>query len=211
MLCRPATPVNAGTSQRTYPRPHRWPFRCRLPRGLLMGVLTEQRYPPGRAYRDGRLVCWRVHVTIGRDDTRLGLAPRERRFVTASFGERLDSALHAELVQLARRRGAAARRIAESMEPVVMVVDDPVSGCRHRMVARLQPRQVRGSGLSEIEFGVRRSCQRRDRRANASPLARRAARAEVHRTPPARPLGEDAPATPPAGSAHQPRARHPRS
>jgi hypothetical protein len=118
-------------------------------------VVTEQRYPLGRAYRDGRLVCWQVHVTIGRDDTRLGLAPRERRYVTARFREQLDSALQAELVQLARRRGAAARRIAESMEPIVIVVDDPQSGDRHRMIARLQPPQVRGGGLSEIEFGVR--------------------------------------------------------
>jgi hypothetical protein len=118
-------------------------------------VVTEQRYPLGRAYRDGRLVCWQVRVTVGRDDTRLGLAPHERRYVTASFRERVDSALRAELVQLVRRRGAAARRIAENMEPIVIVVDDPHSGDRHRMVGRLQPPQVRGSGLSEIEFGVR--------------------------------------------------------
>jgi hypothetical protein len=117
--------------------------------------VTEQRYRLGRAYRDGRLVCWRVHVTIGRDDTRLGLAPRERRYVTASFRERLDSALHAELVQLAHRRGAAARRIAESIEPIVLVVDDPHNGDRHRMIVRLQPPQVRGGVLSEVEFGVR--------------------------------------------------------
>jgi|SRR3954468_21742058 hypothetical protein len=117
--------------------------------------MTEQRYPLGRAYRDGRLVCWRVHVTIGRDDTRLGLAPHERRRVTASFRERLDSSLHDELVQLARRRGAAARRIAESMEPIVIVVDDPQSGDRHRILARLQPPQVRGGGLTDLEFGVR--------------------------------------------------------
>jgi hypothetical protein len=117
--------------------------------------MTEQRYPLGRAYRDGRLVCWRVHVTIGRDDTRLGLAPHERRRVTASFRERLDSSLHDELVQLARRRGAAARLIAESMEPIVIVVDDPQSGDRHRILARLQPPQVRGGGLTDLEFGVR--------------------------------------------------------
>ena len=42
-------------------------------------MVFEQRYAWGRAYRDGRLVCWRVHVTIGRDDARLGLAPHERR------------------------------------------------------------------------------------------------------------------------------------
>jgi hypothetical protein len=117
-------------------------------------VVFEQRYAWGRAYRDGRLVCWRVHVTIGRDDARLGLAPHERRYVTARFRERLDSALHAELVALARRRGAAARRAAERMEPIVIVVDDPHRG-RQRVVGRLQPPQVRGGDLCDIEFAVR--------------------------------------------------------
>jgi hypothetical protein len=70
-------------------------------------VTFEQRYAWGRAYRDGRLVCWRVHVTIGRDDARLGLAPHERRYVMARFRERLDGTLHAELVALARQRGAS--------------------------------------------------------------------------------------------------------
>jgi hypothetical protein len=117
-------------------------------------VVFEQRYAWGRAYRDGRLVCWRVRVTIGRDDARLGLAPHERRYVTARFGERLDSALHAELVALARRRGASARRAAERMDPIVIVVDDPHHG-RQRLVGRLQPPQIRGRDLSDIEFAVR--------------------------------------------------------
>ena len=110
-------------------------------------MLFEQRYTWGRAYRDGRLVCWRVHVTIGRDDARLGLAPHERRYVTARFRERLDRTLHAELVELARR-------VAERMEPIVIVVEDPHRG-RQRMVGRLQPPQVRGGDLCDIEFTVR--------------------------------------------------------
>jgi hypothetical protein len=114
----------------------------------------EQRYAWGRAYRNGRLVCWRVHVTIGRDDARLGLAPRERRYVTARFRERLDRDLHAELVQLVRRRGTAARRVAEKLEPIVIVVDDPRHG-RSRVVGRLQPPQMRGPDLGDIEFTVR--------------------------------------------------------
>jgi len=116
-------------------------------------MIFEQRYGWGRAYRDGRLVCWRVHVTIGRD-ARLGLAPHERRYVTACFRERMDSALHAELVALARQRGGAARRAAERMEPVVIVVDDPRHG-RERVVGRLQPPQVRGGDLYDIEFVIR--------------------------------------------------------
>lgn len=117
-------------------------------------MIFEQRYAWGRAYRDGRLVCWRVHVTIGRDEARLGLAPQERRYVTARFRERIDSGLHAELVALVRQRGAAARRVADGMEPIVIVVEDIHRG-RQRMVGRLQPPQVRGSDLCDIEFAVR--------------------------------------------------------
>ena len=117
-------------------------------------MIFEQLSAWGRAYRDGQLVCWRVHVTIGRDHTRLGLAPHERRYVTARFRERLDSALHAELVELARRRGAAARRVAERMQPIVIVVDDPRRG-RERVVGRVQPPQLRSGNLGDIEFVVR--------------------------------------------------------
>jgi hypothetical protein len=120
----------------------------------LQAMVFEQRYAWGRAYRDGRLVCWRVHVTIGRDMDRLGLAPHERRYVTARFRERLDRDLHAELLALARRRGAAARRVAESLAPIVIVVDDPRHG-RTRLTGRLQPPQVRGVDLADIEFTIR--------------------------------------------------------
>jgi hypothetical protein len=121
---------------------------------LLNGMSSEQLYAWGRAYRDGRLVCWRVHVTIGREHDRLGLAPRERRYVTARFRDRLDRDLHAELVQLARRRGAAAKRVADRMEPVVIVVDDPRHG-RTRLTGHVQPPQVRGGALYDIDFTVR--------------------------------------------------------
>jgi hypothetical protein len=116
--------------------------------------MPQQRHAWGRAYRDGRLVCWRVHVTIGHDEARLGLAPRERRYVTARFRERLDRDLHAELVQLVRRRGAVARRVADTLAPIVIVVDDPRHG-RERVVGRLQPPQVRYGDLGDIEFVVR--------------------------------------------------------
>ncbi|MCA1677920.1 MAG: hypothetical protein LC777_02695 [Actinobacteria bacterium] len=70
-------------------------------------MALQQRYAWGRVYRDGSLVCGRVHVTIGRDD-RLGLAPHERRYLAARFLDRVHPALRAELAELARRRGAAA-------------------------------------------------------------------------------------------------------
>ena len=98
-------------------------------------MVFEQRYTWGRAYRDGSLVCGRVHVTFRRDD-RLGLAAHERRYVVARFLDRLHPTLRSELEELARRRGAAARRAAERMEPIVIVVDDPRHG-RDRIVGRL--------------------------------------------------------------------------
>jgi hypothetical protein len=117
-------------------------------------VVFEQLYSWGRAYRDGALVCGRVHVTIGRDDDRLGLTHRERRYVLARFSERLDSTLHRELRELAERRGHAARRVAERMEPIQIVVDDPRRG-RVRITGRIEPPQMRCGDLREIEFGLR--------------------------------------------------------
>jgi hypothetical protein len=108
----------------------------------------------GRAYRNGSLVCGRVHVIFGHDD-RLGLAPRERRHVVgARFEDRLHPTLRSELVELARRRGAAARRAAERMEPIVLVVDDPPHE-RVRIVGRIEPPQTRRGDLHDVEFGLR--------------------------------------------------------
>jgi hypothetical protein len=121
-------------------------------------MVFEQLYAWGRAYRDGNLVCTRVHVTIGRDDHRIGLAQHERRYVVARFSERLDAKLQAELRELARRRGQAARRVSERMEPIQIVVDDPRHG-RVRIVGRIQPPQVRCGDLREIEFGLREPAQ----------------------------------------------------
>jgi hypothetical protein len=116
-------------------------------------MASEQRHAVGRAYRGGSLVCGRVHVTIGRDD-RLGLAPRERRYVAARFLDRLHPELRDELVALAGRRGAAARRAAERIEPIVLVIDDPRLG-RERIVGRIEPPQVRRGHLGDVEFGLR--------------------------------------------------------
>lgn len=106
----------------------------------------------GRAYRAGRLVCARVQVTIGHDD-RLGLTRRERRYVSARFQERLDRALRSELIGLLRRRGAAGHRMAERIDPIELVVDEPDGGC-HRVVGRLQPPLLRHGRLRDIEFGL---------------------------------------------------------
>jgi len=106
-----------------------------------------------RAYRGGLLMCARVRVIVGHDD-RLGLARHERRHVFARFEERLDGALRSELAQLVLRRGAAAHRAAEHMDPIEFVVDDPY-GEHQRITGRLQPPQLRHGQLCEIEFEVR--------------------------------------------------------
>jgi hypothetical protein len=117
-------------------------------------VVFEQRYGWARAYRDGRLVAGRVRLTVDHD-VRVGLAPRERRrrSLRAAFVERVDPALRAELVAVARHRGAAARRAADRMQPIVVVIEDPRHG-RQRIVGRVQPPQVRHGDLCDIEFDV---------------------------------------------------------
>lgn len=114
---------------------------------------SEQRTGWGRAYRDGRLVCGRVHVTLGHD-VRLGLTQRERHHVRLRFHEPLDDEIRAELAQLARRRGATARRIADSAREIAIVLDGPRGGCV-RISGRLQPPQVRHGRLRDIEFDLR--------------------------------------------------------
>jgi hypothetical protein len=95
-----------------------------------------------------------VYVTISRDD-RLRLTPHERRLVRVRFHEPLDDDLRDELIQLVRRRGAAARRVAERTDPIEVVLDD-VQGERQRIVGHLQPPQVRHGQLRAIEFELRR-------------------------------------------------------
>lgn len=75
----------------------------------------------------------------------------------ARFSERLDVTLLRDLRglrELARRRGQAARRAAERMEPIQIVVDDPRHG-RVRISGRIEPPQVHWGDLREIEFGLR--------------------------------------------------------
>jgi hypothetical protein len=75
----------------------------------------------------------------------------ERRYVLARFCDRLDPALRTELTELVRRRGTAARRIAETLQPLEIVIDETCE----RLIVGLQPPQVRGRALREVEFGLR--------------------------------------------------------
>jgi hypothetical protein len=116
--------------------------------------LASRAYAWGRAHRGEMLLCARVQVTIGHDGHRLGLAPRERRYVTARFADGLDPTLCAELAELLRRRGMAARRVAETLDPIELVIDDQRHG-RQRIIGRLEPPHLRCSELREIEFAIR--------------------------------------------------------
>jgi hypothetical protein len=98
-------------------------------------------------------MCGRVHVTFGADE-RLGPAPHERRCVIARFQDRVHPSLRSELVELARRRGVAARRAAERIEPIVIVIDDPRHG-PDRIVGRLAPPEIRHGHVGDIAFSVR--------------------------------------------------------
>jgi hypothetical protein len=116
-------------------------------------VFSEQRGGRGRAYRGGRLMCGRVHLTIGQDD-RLGLTQHERRYVIVRFEEHLDRGLRSDLTRLTRRRGAAARRIADGLDEIELVLDEPTGECE-RIRGHLQPPVRRHGRLRDIEFSVR--------------------------------------------------------
>lgn len=111
-------------------------------------AMVAERRTWGRAYRDGEVVCDRVHVAMGRDD-RLGLTRHERPYVAARFVARLHPTLRDELTQLTRRGGAAARRAADRMDPIEIVCDG------RRIIGWVQPPQVRHGQLREIEFVLR--------------------------------------------------------
>jgi hypothetical protein len=112
-----------------------------------------KRYAWGQAYRDGSLICTDVRVTLARDD-QLSAAPHGWRTVLARFDGRLHPTLRAELTELAHCRSAAARRVAERIEPIVLLLGDPRHG-RERIVAQLLPPQTHSIDLREVEFRAR--------------------------------------------------------
>jgi hypothetical protein len=121
------------------------------PVGPHKAFVAQRRW--GRAYRNGEMVCDRVEITIGRDD-RLGLTRRERRYVLARFQERLEGGLRTELTRLVRRRGAAARRVADGLETIELMVDGAGEE-PERIIGCLLPPQVHHGRLRDIAFGLR--------------------------------------------------------
>lgn len=114
-------------------------------------LITQQQYLEGRARRHGRIVCERI--TVHRiDDRRIGLAPTERRHVSVRFLDGLEPGFRTELVTLVQRRGAAARRAAEGLEPLELVLD--MTDGRQCVAGRLEPPLLRSGALRNIEFGI---------------------------------------------------------
>lgn len=105
------------------------------------------------ACRDDQVICGRVEIIVTAD-TRLGLAPRERRRIAMRFTEHVHPALRRELAELVHRRGSAARRAAERIKPVEVVFEDP-GGRLQRITGWIEPPQVHHGQLREIEFGLR--------------------------------------------------------
>jgi hypothetical protein len=91
-----------------------------------------RRHRWARTYRDSELVCASVTLT--------------------------ESGLRTELAELVDRRGAIARRAAERMPPVHIVVADPSLG-RQRIIGSVQPPQLRYGDLHDVEFGLREMTQ----------------------------------------------------
>ncbi len=105
------------------------------------------------ACRDDEVVCGHVELTVDAG-TRLGLTARERRYLTVRFLDRVEPRLRAELTELVRRRGAAARRAAERMKPIEIVFDDPSHGLQ-RITGSIQPPQRRSGDVHDIQFVLR--------------------------------------------------------
>jgi len=116
--------------------------------------MSRERVFHGRAYRDGRVVCDRVLVTVIVSDERLGLAPWERRHMTVRFMRGIEPGFRRQLVQVLRRRGARSRRLAEALEPIELEV-----GGERRLAARIEPPAVRHFSLEQTDFRLRQQAR----------------------------------------------------
>lgn len=115
---------------------------------------SQRRDLEGRAYQRYTLVCGRVVVGDIHDD-RLGLAPAEREYATIRFLDDIADGFRPVLEELVRRRGAAAKRLAERLEPLEIVISGN-SRRRRRVVGRLEPPLLRYGRLRQIEFRLRK-------------------------------------------------------
>lgn len=109
--------------------------------------MSGERVFHARAYRDGTVVCDRVLVTVIVSDERLGLAPRERRHMTARFLHGIEPGFERQLMQVARCRGARSRRVAAALAPIELELED-----LQRLAARIEPPAVRNFSLEQTDF-----------------------------------------------------------
>jgi hypothetical protein len=103
-----------------------------------------------RAYRDGAVICDRVLVTVIASDERLGLAPRERRYMTVRFVHGIEPGFRAQLTQVLRRRGVRSRRLAAALDPIELELDGT-----ERLAGRIEAPAVRNLSLEHTEFRLR--------------------------------------------------------
>jgi hypothetical protein len=115
--------------------------------------MSRTRLLHATAYRDGTVVCDRVLVTVIAADERLGLAPRERRHMTARFVHGIDPGFRSQLLQVLRRRGASSRRVAEKLGPIELEVDG-----ERPVAARIEPPAVRHVSLEQTDFRLGQHC-----------------------------------------------------
>ena len=106
----------------------------------------------GSAYRDGRLVCARVAVTVVTD------APSARH-VLVRFVDGVDQQLRGELQRLIARRGTFALRLAERLDPVEIVGRDAHGALRWRLVGRLERPTAPRWPPADSEFWLRESTE----------------------------------------------------
>jgi hypothetical protein len=124
--------------------------------------VTVLRRLEGSAYRDGRLVCARVVVTVVAD------APSARHVLVRFVGS-IDQQLRGELQRLMARRGAFAMWLAEKLDPVEVVGRNAEGGLQWRLVGRLERPAAQYWPPTDTEFWLRESTER-----SAPPASRRA-------------------------------------
>lgn len=96
----------------------------------------DQQYRPALVHRHGRVLCTRARVKI-RAARRLD---SEDSYVQVVFADGVASELHHELAEMIGRRGAAAARYAERIEPVTIIVEAPQG--RVELRGRIKPPSV---------------------------------------------------------------------
>lgn len=115
--------------------------------------LMESSRLRARAYRDGRVVCGRVAVTLVRD-VRLATEAALDQRVRVQFLERVSEGLRCELERLVQARGVHGRRLADTLAPIEIVWHESRGRCS--VLGRLEaPTTQRHGSLEEIGFPLR--------------------------------------------------------